>query len=51
MTILYQRGATMISLLVGMVVSMLAILASLSMFHNLVRTSTEAKADARMEGI
>ncbi|HMW49042.1 MAG TPA: hypothetical protein PKC70_12155 [Cellvibrionaceae bacterium] len=45
-----QRGATMISLLVGMVVSMLAILASLSMFHNLVRTSTEAKADARMEG-
>lgn len=50
MTILYQRGATMISLLVGMVVSMLAILASLSMFHNLVRTSTEAKADARMEG-
>jgi|GEM_PF-3479050 len=50
MTKFSQRGATMISLLVGMVVSMLAILASLSMFHNLVRTSTEAKADARMEG-
>lgn len=50
MSIKEQRGATMISLLVGMVVSMLAILASLSMFHNLVRTSTEAKADARMEG-
>lgn len=50
MGISVQRGATMISLLVGMVVSMLAILASLSMFHNLVRTSTEAKADARMEG-
>lgn len=43
-------GATMISLLVGMVVSMLAILASLSMFHDLVRTSAEAKTDARHEG-
>lgn len=45
-----HRGATMISLLVGMVVSMLAILASLSMFHDLVRTSAEAKTDARHEG-
>ncbi|MEY4589348.1 MAG: hypothetical protein RL497_1424 [Pseudomonadota bacterium] len=45
-----QRGATIISLLVGMVVSMLAILASLSMFHNLVRVSAEAKTDARQEG-
>ena len=45
-----QRGATMISLLVGMVVSMLAILASVSMFHDLVRTSAEAKTDARHEG-
>jgi hypothetical protein len=45
-----QRGATMISLLVGMVVSMLAILASVSMFHDLVQTSAEAKTDARQEG-
>lgn len=45
-----QRGATMISLLVGMVVSMLAILASVSMFHDLVRTAAEAKTDARHEG-
>ena len=47
---LKQRGATLINLLVGMVVSMLAILASLSMFHNLVQTSAEAKSDARLEG-
>lgn len=45
-----QLGATMISLLVGMVVSMLAILASVSMFHDLVRTAAEAKTDARHEG-
>ncbi|HNG59379.1 MAG TPA: hypothetical protein PKZ52_06100 [Cellvibrionaceae bacterium] len=45
-----QTGATLISLLVGMVVSMLAILASLSMFHDLVTTSAEAKTDARQEG-
>lgn len=45
-----QSGTTLISLLVGMVVSMLAILASLSMFHSLVTSSAEAKADARQEG-
>lgn len=45
-----QRGTTLISLLVGLVVSMLAILACLSMFHSLVVTSAEAKADARQEG-
>lgn len=45
-----QAGATLISLLVGMVVSMLAILASLSMFRNLVTSSVEARTDARQEG-
>jgi len=45
-----QQGTTLISLLVGMVVSMLAILASVSMFRDLVTTSAEAKADARQEG-
>ncbi|MFO1367609.1 MAG: hypothetical protein U1F46_01350 [Marinagarivorans sp.] len=45
-----QSGATLISLMVGMVVSMLAILASISMFHDLVRTAAEAKTDARHEG-
>jgi hypothetical protein len=46
----HQRGTTLISLLVGMVVSMLAILASLTMFRDLMLTSTEAKTDARQEG-
>ncbi len=45
-----QAGVTLISLLVGMVVSMLAILASLSMFRHLVTASAEAKTDARQEG-
>jgi hypothetical protein len=45
-----QQGTTLISLLIGMVVSMLAILASLSMFHSLLLTSAEAKTDARQEG-
>ncbi len=45
-----QEGTTLISLLIGMVVSMLAILASLSMFHNLLMTTAEAKTDARQEG-
>lgn len=50
MIISSQRGTTVISLLVGMVISMLAILACLSMFHSLVVTSAEAKSDARQEG-
>ncbi|HEY6529337.1 MAG TPA: hypothetical protein VIZ65_11635 [Cellvibrionaceae bacterium] len=50
MNSMQQRGTTMISLLVGMIVSMLAILASVSMFHDLVQTSAEAKTDARQEG-
>lgn len=46
----HQRGTTLISLLIGMVVSMLAILACLAMFHGLLLTSAEAKTDARQEG-
>ena len=45
-----QRGITIISLLVGLVISMLCILASLSLYKNLIFVAAESKVDAMHDG-
>lgn len=44
-----QRGATLISLMVGLVISMLVTVATLMLYKNLVRATTAARIDAQAD--
>lgn len=45
-----QRGMTLISLMIGLVISMLAILGSLSLYKTLISVATDSKLDAQHDG-
>lgn len=49
-SVFQQKGVTLISLLIGMLISMMAILASLTLYKNLVHVSAEAKLDSLHDG-
>lgn len=42
-----QRGITLISLMTGLAISMILVLATLMLFQRIVRTTTDARVDAR----
>lgn len=50
MQIQQQQGVTLISLMVGMGISMLAILAGITLFRDLITVAVEAKVDASQDG-
>ncbi len=45
-----QQGMTLISLMVGLLLSMIGILAAMTLYKNLVHASVEARADAAQDG-
>ena len=45
-----QAGTTLIGLMIGLLVSVVGILASLSLYKTLVAVATEAKIDAMHDG-
>lgn len=49
-TLQYQKGVTLISLLVGLFISMLCILGSLTLYKNLIQVATESKIDTLHDG-
>lgn len=46
----HQKGVTLISLLVGLFISMLCILGSLTLYRNLIQVATESKIDTLHDG-
>lgn len=46
----YQQGSTLISLLIGMLISLLCIGGSLTLYKNLVRVAAETQSDATYDG-
>lgn len=44
-----QRGATLISLMTGLVISMILVLATLMLYQRMVRATTAARSDARAD--
>ncbi|HMW71731.1 MAG TPA: hypothetical protein PKD17_07925 [Cellvibrionaceae bacterium] len=47
---LFQQGSTLISLLIGMLISLLCIGGSLTLYKNLVRVAAETQSDATYDG-
>lgn len=47
---LFQQGSTLISLLIGMLISLLCIGGSLTLYKNLVRVAAETQTDATYDG-
>lgn len=45
-----QRGMTLISLMVGMLLSMISILAGMMLYQSMARVSVESRADAKQDG-
>jgi len=46
----HQRGMTLISLMVGMLLSMISILAGMMLYQSMARVSIESRADAMQDG-
>lgn len=45
-----QSGMSMVSLMVGMLLAMIGILAAMTLYQNMVRTSIETRTDAALDG-
>lgn len=46
----HQQGTSLISLMVGLVLAMIGILAGLTLYQNMARTSVQARSDALQDG-
>lgn len=45
-----QRGTSLISLMVGVVLAMIGILAAVNLYENMIRTSVQTRSDATQDG-
>lgn len=45
-----QQGASLISLMVGVVLAMIGILAAVNLYENMIRTSVQTRSDAAQDG-
>ena len=45
-----QHGASLISLMVGVVLAMIGILAAMNLYENMIRTSVQTRSDTALEG-